>query len=421
MATGPREPDVLPTLDRAATELLGELLRRTHLSAPSDLAGVIADQAASIGAHDLVLYLIDYDQDTLMPLPAGAGDRREPLSVAGTVAGRSFSTSAILEAPRRGSDRRFWFPLLDGTERLGVMGLSLAEDHVDDRTVAVVERYAHLAAVLIVAKNAYGDTFEIARRRRGMTIAAELLWELAPPLVFATDHLLLAGMLEPCYDNGGDALDYAVDDGVLSVAVFDAMGHGLAAAGVAAFAVSAYRHSRRRGCGLVETYEAMDAAVTHQFPDDRFVTALIARLDLHTGRLEWISAGHPPPLVIRGGRRARPLVGPPVTPLGVELPAEREPQVSEETLEPGDLLLFYTDGLSEARGPDGRRLTAEGLTGFIEREVSSGHQAPETLRRLRQAIVAHQEGQLEDDATAVLLEWRRGAEAAFVPQTVIDS
>ena len=72
MATGPREPDVLPTLDRAAAELLGELLRRTHLSAPSDLAGVIADQAASIGAHDLVLYLIDYDQDTLMPLPAGA-------------------------------------------------------------------------------------------------------------------------------------------------------------------------------------------------------------------------------------------------------------------------------------------------------------------------------------------------------------
>ena len=254
-----------------------------------------------------------------------------------------------------------------------------------------------------------------------MTIAAELLWELAPPLVFATDHLLLAGMLEPCYDNGGDALDYAVDDGVLSVAVFDAMGHGLAAAGVAAFAVSAYRHSRRRGCGLVETYAAMDAAVTHQFPDDRFVTALIARLDLRTGRLEWISAGHPPPLVIRGGRRARPLVGPPVTPLGVELAGRAWTTGQRGDARAGDLLLFYTDGLSEARGPDGRRLTVEGLTGFIEREVSSGHQAPETLRRLRQTIVAHQEGQLEDDATAVLLEWRRGAEAAFMPQTVIDS
>ena len=103
-------------------------------------------------------------------------------------------------------------------------------------------------------------------------------------------------MLEPCYDNGGDALDYAVNDGVLHVGVFDAMGHGLAAAGVAAFALSAYRHSRRRGCGLLETYAAMDDAVGDQFPDERFVTAVIAQLDLETGRLTWISAGHPPPL-----------------------------------------------------------------------------------------------------------------------------
>jgi hypothetical protein len=86
-----------------------------------------------------------------------------------------------------------------------------------------------------------------------MTIASELVWALPPPLVFATHGLALAAMLEPCYDNGGDALDYAVNDRMLHVAVF-AMGHGLAAAGVAAFALSAYRHSRRSGSGLLETY-----------------------------------------------------------------------------------------------------------------------------------------------------------------------
>jgi len=408
-------------LDRAAAELLSELLRRTHLSAPSDLAHVIADQARSIGARDVALYLIDYDQNTLMPL-AGTRDGAalEPLSVAGTVAGRAFSASTILESPRRdGQDRRLWVPLLDGTERLGVMGVSFAEADLTERTIAFAERYAHLAAILVVAKSAYGDTFTVARRREEMTIASELLWGLVPPLVFATDHVLLAGMLEPCYDNGGDALDYAVDDDVLNVAVFDAMGHGLAAAGVAAFAVSAYRHSRRRGCDLVETYEAMDAAVTHQFPDERFVTAVIARLDLRAGRLRWISAGHPPPLLIRGGRRARALTAPAAPPLGVALPGAR-PRVRSESLEPGDLLLLYTDGLSEARGPDGRRFTPEGLSAFIERETSSGHRAPETLRRLRQAIVAQQEGQLDDDATAVLLEWRRGSEVAEMPQTVIE-
>jgi serine phosphatase RsbU (regulator of sigma subunit) len=121
--------------------------------------------------------------------------------------------------------------------------------------------------------------------------------------VFATDGLALAAMLEPCYDNGGDALDYAVNDRMLHLAVFDAMGHGLAAAGVAAFALSAYRYSRRNGSSLLETYASMHEAVGGQYPDSRYVTALIAQLDLDTGRLTWVSAGHPPPLVIRGARR----------------------------------------------------------------------------------------------------------------------
>ena len=92
----------------------------------------------------------------------------------------------------------------------------------------------------------YSDFFELARRRQPMTMASELLWELVPPLVLAADDFVLAALLEPCYDMGGDAFDYALNDDVLHLAVFDGMGHGLAAAGVTAFALSAYRHSRRR-------------------------------------------------------------------------------------------------------------------------------------------------------------------------------
>src|SRR3954465_9724192 len=158
--------------------------------------------------------------------------------------------------------------------------------------------------MLVATKGMYSDVFEVARRHRPATIAAELARTLAPPLVFATEGLTVAGLLEPCYDNGGDALDYALNERTLHVAVFDAMGHGLAAAGVAAFAISAYRHSRRHALSLLETYEAMDAAVGEQFPGDRFVTALIARLDLDTGRFRWISAGHPAPMLLRAGGSA---------------------------------------------------------------------------------------------------------------------
>ncbi|QEC46519.1 serine/threonine-protein phosphatase [Baekduia soli] len=390
-----------------------ELLRRTHLSAPSDVGGVIAEQAAALGAADVTVHVIDYELDSLMALAPAGG---VPLSVTGTMAGRAFSTTTALRAsPDEGSGERLWMPLVDGTERLGTLGLTFPDGVLDEPLLALCERYAHLAAILLVAKGAYGDAIERTRRRRPMTIASELVWALAPPLVFATDGLAVSGMLEPCYDNGGDAFDYAVNGRTLHAAVLDAMGHGLAAAGVAAFAISAYRHSRRDGRDLVATHLAMDQAVGEQFPDDRFVTAIIAELDLDTGVLSWISAGHPRPLVVRGGRRARSLIATPCTPLGV--PGGPAAEVAHESLQPGDLVLFFTDGLSEASREDGTRLGVEGLGAFIEREAAAGLTVAETLRRLRRSLL-HATDDLADDATALLVQWRGGDEHGLLPQTV---
>jgi hypothetical protein len=404
----------------AGAELLHELLRRTHLSAPSDIAAIVADQARVIGARDVDLYLADIEQESLVPLAGSdGGDALETLSIGGTLAGRVFSSSTILTAP--GAEpglRRLWLPLLDGTERIGVLGLTFAEGAIADPLVVTCERYAHLVAMLVVTKRAYGDAIERTRRRQPMTIASELLWSLVPPMVFATDRLVVAGMLEPGYDNGGDALDYAVNGRMLHLGVFDAMGHGLAAAGVAAFAIAAYRHSRRVGLGLLETYAAMDEAVGRQFPENRFVTAVIATLDLDRGHLTWVSAGHPPPLLIRNGRRARVLDAQPAPPLGIGF-AHAAPVVAAESLEPGDLLLLYTDGVTEARDPSGRLFTVEGLSGFIEREASAGQTTPETLRRLRQALAGSPRAELRDDATALLIEWRRGGELDLMPPTVL--
>ena len=232
----------------AVAGLFMELLRRTHLSTPSDVGHIVADVAADVGARDVEVLLIDYDQESLVVLPGAGASTTDPLSVAGTIPGRVFSTSRIMRSGvDDGRAQRLWLPLLDGTERLGVMGITSPHADVPAELVAVWERYAHLVAMLIVAKGAYGDAFEVVRRRRPLTIASELAWGLAPPRVFATDDLVLGVMLEPCYDNGGDALDYAVNGRVLHVAVLDAMGHGLAAAGVAAFACAAYRQSRRAG------------------------------------------------------------------------------------------------------------------------------------------------------------------------------
>jgi hypothetical protein len=108
--------------------MLNELVRRTYLSAPSDLGAVIAEQARRIGAHDVVLYLIDYEQRTLMPLSGPRRVDRQPLSVEGTIAGRAFKTTSLYRSSSEDGDgQRLWLPLLDGTERLGVIEMAFEE------------------------------------------------------------------------------------------------------------------------------------------------------------------------------------------------------------------------------------------------------------------------------------------------------
>lgn len=402
----------------AVSTMLQRLLQQSHLGGADELAAMVDEEARGAGAAGVVLYLIDHEQTTLVPVPAPGAPARGALSVQGTLAGRAYASSSIVAAEGEGGGaRRLWFPLLDGTDRVGTMEVSFSAGAPPEDLVAMFERYAHLVATLVVAKSAYSDHFELLRRRKPMTRAAELVTALTPPKVMASHDFVLGALLEPAYDMGGDAYDYAYNGDTLHLAVFDAMGHGLAAAGVAAFALAAYRNSRRDRLDLGAAYAAVDAAIADQYADTRFVTAVLAELEVSSGRLSWISAGHPLPLLLRGGRLVKALEVTPSPPAGLRL-APSAPVVAHDSLEPGDMVLLYTDGLTEARRPGGELFTAERLGEFIEREAAGGLAAPETLRRLREAIIGRGAGALRDDATALLLEWRRGSERALLPQTV---
>ena len=102
---------------------------------------------------------------------------------------------------------------------------------VDDRLSDDLQTIAALVAELIASRRFYGDEVERTRRRLPMQLAAEIIWNQLPPLTFAVDGAVVTAVLEPCYDVGGDAFDYAANGDVLHVALFDTVGHGITPAG----------------------------------------------------------------------------------------------------------------------------------------------------------------------------------------------
>jgi len=165
-----------------------------------------------------------------------------------------------------------------------------------------------------------------------------------------TERVVITGGLEPAYEIGGDFFNYAINGGLVDLLVIDAVGHGLPAAAVATVAIGAYRHARRNRLDLPDLAVEINTAISSQLGASQFTTAVLARLDLDTGRLRWINAGHPKPLIVRGSPLVQPPHCPPSRPLGLQ---ERKPVCCETRLEPGDRLVLYTDGVTEARSPTG--------------------------------------------------------------------
>ncbi|MGY1813726.1 PP2C family protein-serine/threonine phosphatase [Blastococcus sp. SYSU D00820] len=385
---------------------LRSLVRASHQLPAERLGAVVSEHAALLGAREAVVYLADYAQHALLPVPGEGVPPRQELTIDGSVAGRAFRRVEVVRSPPGDGAARVWVPLLDGAERLGVLEV-VVDGEVTTHLEEEARSFASLVAEITVTRDAYSDVFARLRRRRSLTLAAEMQWDLLPPLTYATDRVVITGALEPSYEIGGDTFDYAANDPLVELMVLDAVGHGLPAALLATAAVGAYRHARRDRQELPDIAAAVDRVVAGQFPGSQFATAVMARLDLDTGVLSWVNCGHPDPLVIREGALIHPAPCPPARPLGL---LSRKPQVCSTTLRSGDRVLLYTDGIVEARSPEGEFFGEERLADLVVRAERVGDPPPETMRRLMGSVMEHQAGQLQDDASIVLLKWRTGRE-----------
>jgi Stage II sporulation protein E (SpoIIE) len=392
------------------------LIYGSHVAAPDELPSMVADAAATFDGQDTTIYLTDLQQRMLVPFQT-AGHRSHDefphvLSIDATVAGRAFQQMQRLtqaaSTSHEGDRAQVWQPLIDGTERLGVMGLTVPTAVLGiDAGMRRLERFTSVVAELVVTKTMYGDSIVRLRRTSQMTLAAEVQWSLLPPLTFANHSVTIAGGLEPAYEVAGDSLDYAVDAGIARFGIFDGMGHGIVSAQLISLVIAAYRNARRAGQSLSETASHIESAVNDVFRVESFATGLLCELDTTRGLLTWISAGHHEPLLLRHGRLVRALQVDPLLPMGLNQPLSRTgpAPIGTEQLQPADMLLLYTDGVIEARSPDGEFFGQDRLVDLVTRNLAAGLPAPETMRRVVHALLDHQAGDLDDDATLLLIEW----------------
>lgn len=398
--------------------MLGSILDASHTVSVEQLPELVGECVAHLALHDLVIYVVDLQQTTLHLLTgigsdAGARSGREPaeLPVEGTTAGKAFQYLDNFWEP---ADERWWVPLLDGTERVGALGACAQPS--DEEAVESLRQVAALVALMVVSRQSSSDSYARLVRSRSMNVAAEMQWSLMPPQTFTNGPVTIGAVFEPAYEISGDVFDYALSGDTAHLAVFDAMGHNVSSGITANLAVAASRNSRRQGARLGEIGGAIEDVLLNEFGDLRYVTALLADLHMDSGVLDWVSHGHYPPVIIRGDHWVPAHGGTPGHPLGTDLDVPAA--VCHEQLQPGDRVLLYTDGITELRSnpedPDSE-FGLERLLDFLISHNGEHLSVPELLRRALRSVVSYNRGQLQDDATILVMEWRGTAYRRLQP------
>ncbi|HEX3426523.1 MAG TPA: PP2C family protein-serine/threonine phosphatase [Acidimicrobiales bacterium] len=387
----------------ASYPVLSELLRRANLSAPDLLVADVAGALSQAGCVELALYLVDYEQDVLRRVSLGTellADGPAEVSVAGTMAGRSFQLQQVVTAQ---SERGWtaWSPIRERAERIGVLEVVFGQ--LPEDAVTLCEDVGRLVGHLVRTAHQYTDQLELTRRRQPMSLAAEVQWHLLlPPLAFQSPDVAVAGILEPAYDVAGDAFDYSLNGEDFTFAILDAMGHGLTSSLASALSLTGLRYGRLRGMTLEDIAREIDEALIGQFHGDQFVTGHLVRLDTATGAMQWINAGHPDPFLIRGTSVVAELHAEPCFPLGLGITIS---EVGNLRLEPGDRVLFYSDGVVEARPAGGMEYGVVRLRDRVERHLADNLIPAEIIRRIVKEVIVHRGGPLADDASLIMIEW----------------
>ena len=270
--------------------------------------------------------------------------------------------------------------------------------------VTTSQHFVRVIGVVVISSTAVAISLvRVHREKRFAAIAqiAEVAQRaILPTLPHTAGDIEIHARYESAVEGalvGGDLYDCYISEDATRLLIGDVRGKGIGGVEQASRVIRAFRQAAARQRTLTAVAADMDAYLTPFFDDEEFVTALLVEA-IGPDRLELVNAGHPPALLLRDDDGLEPVEVPPALPLGTGLPSTFT--AVELTWKPGDRLLLYTDGLSEARDSHGVFLDLADIRGPLAE--ASGADALDAILDVVRAHVRR--GRLGDDLALVLLE-----------------
>jgi len=244
------------------------------------------------------------------------------------------------------------------------------------------------------------EVFDRLSLKRDLEVAREIQLAMLPDGTWAGPGVEASGLTRPANTVGGDFYDILPrPDGRVIVALGDVAGKASPAALLMALFLAMLRTLVDENLTPAELVRRLNIQVSKHSPPSRFITLFLGMFDPRTGELEFVNAGQTPPLLLRaGGSVERLSTG------GVAL-AMFEGSTYESgfaRLDPGDALIMYSDGITEAESPAGVMFDELGLEATVR--ATQGVSAAVLGRALFRAVDEHRHGErLEDDLTVLVL------------------
>ncbi len=209
---------------------------------------------------------------------------------------------------------------------------------------------------------------------------------------------------QPAEEVGGDYCQVRFSDpDTCYITMCDVTGHGIGAALMATRVSGQVRHNIVHGCTPRDIVESLNRFICdHLAETELYLTFIAARIDLRSAQITWCGAGHPCPLLIRRSRGTVEQLNSQNSMIGIIEDCLSEEPEHTLPLQPGDRLLFYTDGLTETADADGRCLGTQRLSeiGLKAQPVSLFEAADHILER----VASYQHGPATDDKTLIVVE-----------------